>query len=109
MTIMTDIEIGDHVVCINGKFLPSIAKLFDSLPKEGVHYVVRDVLLGVHHPSQEGSVRILLVGLVNPSPNGKALNERGFDARRFRKLDQLKAIAETDEKISHPRKEKVLV
>ena len=85
-----NIEVGNHVVCVDDKVAPEILSLFYYWPRKGEHYVVRDVLIGVHHPAKEGSVRLLLCGMVNPSPNGKASCERGYDARRFVKLDEFK-------------------
>jgi len=85
-----NIESGNHVVCVLDDVLPEIKALFKYWPKKGEHYVVRDVLIGVHHPAKEGSVRLLLVGMVNPSPNGKPSCERGYDAIRFVKLDEVK-------------------
>lgn len=87
---MSNIDANDVVKCIDDSVLPEILSLFYYWPRKGEHYVVRDVLIGVHHPKKEGSVRLLLVGLVNPSPNGKPSCERGYDARRFVKLDELK-------------------
>lgn len=87
---MADIETGSHVLCVADEALPEIRALFRHWPVKGEHYVVRDVLIGVHHPKIEGSVRLLLVGMKNDSPNGNAMNERGYNVRRFRKLEQVK-------------------
>lgn len=84
-------EIGAHVVCIDDKFHPSIARHYTMLPKEGVTYVIRDVRIGIRlHPKTEGDISLLLVGLNNPKANSRAALERGFSSSRFRLLDELK-------------------
>lgn len=93
---MNDIEIGSHVICVDDKALPEIKSLFRHWPVKGEHYVVRDVLLGVHHPKIEGSIRLLLVGLKNDSPRNP-MNELGYDVRRFRKLEQVKVAVKAVE------------
>lgn len=79
---------GDHVVCVDGKFEPGIAKLYTALPVEGQSYVVRDIRLGIEPDCRTGTVSVLLVGLVNPPANSRAALERGFKPERFRPLDQ---------------------
>lgn len=89
-------EIGDKVVCIDGKFPLGVAKLYTALPKEGVTYVVREVNLGVRLDCKTGDLSVLLVGLVNPlNENTRAKKERGFSATRFRKLEELKDLMKT--------------
>lgn len=85
-----NLETGNHVLCIDDYFAPMIKTLMKQRPVKGQSYVIRDVLLGVIHPERVGDVRVLLIGVVNDSPNGKALCERGFRSSRFRKLDELK-------------------
>lgn len=55
--------VGKRVTCINDQFDPEIAKLFQTLPKEGVTYTVRDAfktrngpayhLQEIHNPKVE--------------------------------------------------------
>lgn len=87
-------EPNDKVVCIDDQFLPFIKRLYKALPSKGRTYVVRDVLMGFEPVSRKGerpkgAVRLLLVGLVNPPATGTTM-ERGFNAERFRKLDEIR-------------------
>jgi hypothetical protein len=82
---------GDHVICINGRFHPTVAQFFTALPKEGHSYVIRDMRLGCRMDMKTGDVSLTLVGLVNPKADSKANLERGFSIERFRKLEELKA------------------
>ena len=87
-------KIHDKVVCIDGKFEPQVAALFQQLPIEGKTYVVRSVHLGLtpREPgkSRQSKTKLLLVGIVNPNANdGK---EHGFNAERFRKLDRKSVV-----------------
>ncbi|MEI6731148.1 MAG: hypothetical protein WCK90_00555 [archaeon] len=87
---MSNIEQGDHVVCIDDKFKPQVAELYTALPKEGFSYVVREVRLGIRADCKTGDLSLLLVGLVNPKADSRSKLERGFSETRFRKLDELK-------------------
>lgn len=90
-------NIGDKVVCIDDWFAPEIAQLYTALPVEGQTYVVRAIHSGRH--LDDGQPRdcivILLVGLVNPSPELAGGKERGFKSERFRKLDELQSETKT--------------
>ena len=100
---MSDIEVGNHVICIDGKFRPDIIALYDALPVENQQYVVRDVLLGqTPMPKSEGTARILLVGMRNPEVRPGV--ERGFDARRFRKPEEIKSSEQIEDEIKQPFK-----
>lgn len=83
---------GQHVVCIDDFFAPEIAALYDALPVEGHQYVIREVHEGnsLDDGRPEKVVALLLVGLVNPSPSKPGAKERGFNAKRFRPLEELK-------------------
>lgn len=85
-------EIGEKVVCVDDKFEGWVRKLYTALPRAGATYVIRDVRLGVAHRrgKREGAASVLLVGLVNPTADSKAALERGFNAERFRPLDEMK-------------------
>ena len=85
-------HIGQKVVCIDGKFPDTIKRLLTQLPIEGQTYVVRKVHLGlsVWKPNQprQSKVKLLLIGIVNhKAKDGK---EHGFNAERFRSLEELK-------------------
>lgn len=90
-----NIESNDRVVCIDDRFDPSIIPLYTALPVKDRVYVVRDVILGAtpNLPKQksEGAVRLLLVGLNNPESRPGI--ERGFNAERFRKLEEVQMEA----------------
>lgn len=86
-------DVNDSAVCVDGQFDEAIARLYTALPQEGRTYRVRDVLIGFRHGDggRQPTVRLLLVGLVNPRAGESATTERGFDERRFRKPDELVA------------------
>lgn len=89
-------EVGDKVVCIDGRFPMMVAKLYTALPTEGETYVVRAINLGVRLDCKTGDLSVLLVGLVNPVNEGtRAKKERGFSETRFRKLEELKGLTKT--------------
>jgi len=75
------------VVCVDGKFPLGIEKLYTALPKEGVTYVIRDVQLGVNWKAEPGEVCLYLIGLENPKSTTAPYPERGFNAERFRPLE----------------------
>lgn len=97
-------DVGDRVVCVDGKFHPAIAALYTALPKEGQTYVVRDARIGAR-PDGQGDVSLLLVGLVNPKANSRAALERGFSESRFRKPGEAKR--ETENPAAEPEVETV--
>jgi len=84
---------GQKVVCIDDKFLPHIAQLYTELPVEGRTYVIRGVTVGVTHTETreriEGEICVYLVGISNPKSNSPPFRERGFNAMRFRSLDEM--------------------
>ena len=75
------------MVCVDGKFPLGIEKLYTALPKEGVTYVIRDVQLGVNWKAEPGEVCLYLIGLENPKSTTAPYPERGFNAERFRPLE----------------------
>jgi len=87
-------EIGQKVVCVDGKFPDSVLQIYLQLPIEDKVYVGRDVRPGVNedvllmdmHVKHEPS--LLLIGLYNPC-NNRGI-EAGFSATRFRSLEELK-------------------
>jgi hypothetical protein len=95
--------VGQKVVCIDDKFVQAIAKLYFMLPKGGVTYVIRDLVIGQHQPGGQGDVCVLLIGLVNPKANSHAAKERGFSETRFRALDELKEANREEKQASTPK------
>ena len=79
--------VGQKIVCINDEFSEAIKKLYVSLPKAGVTYVVRNVELGANHLGEAGEVCVHLVGMHNPKGTVSPHRERGFNAERFRPLE----------------------
>ena len=77
-------DAGDHVICVDSNFHPSITPLYTSLPMKGCEYVIRDVRLGITPDCRNGAVSVLLVGVNNPLAKSRSELERGFDERRFK-------------------------
>ena len=82
------LEIGQHVVCINGTFSVAVATLYTALPAKVGKYVIRDIRIGIQPDCKTGDVSVLLVGLVNPKADSHLALERGFQAGRFQPLDE---------------------
>lgn len=106
-------EIGKKVVCVDDQFEDWVLKLYTALPKKDAVYVIRDVRIGVAFAggARTGAVSVLLVGMVNPLADSKAKLERGFNAERFRILEEIQqenAEAAEDEKLTEEFIQKVL-
>jgi hypothetical protein len=85
--------VGQKVVCVNDRFDPDIAKFYIALPKKDVVYVIREVKIGVSPAGSPGEVCIYLIALNNPRSNEPPFPERGFNAERFRPLDEVQEEA----------------
>ncbi|NJK91512.1 MAG: hypothetical protein HC904_06625 [Blastochloris sp.] len=102
---------GQKVVCVDDKFPLGIEKFYTALPKQGITYVIRDVTLGVNMKGEEGEVCLYLIGLENPKSTTPPFPERGFNAERFRPLEddrlkeseRIEAEAEQDEELEEVR------
>jgi hypothetical protein len=96
-------QVGKQVVCINDTFTDQIRAIYHELPVKGVTYTIRETSLGreklAHFKggkivpggaSEESvTVRLLLKELSNPpDPMHTGENELGFNAERFRELDE---------------------
>lgn len=87
-------NINDKVVLVNEAWPPGAEKLYAQFPIKDKVYVVRDVFPAtsldplVMDYRREISECLLLVGVVNPSADRPGGKERGFDSKRFRKLDE---------------------
>ena len=86
--------VGQKVVCVDGKFPLGIEQFYVALPKEGETYTVRSVCVGVNWKGEAGEVAIHLVELINPRSDKPPYPERGFNAERFRPLEEM---TETEE------------
>ena len=80
---------GQKVVCIDDKFPLEVSKFYIALPQEGKVYVIRNVELGCNWKGEAGEVCLLLIGLHNPKSSTPPFRERGFNAERFRPLEEL--------------------
>lgn len=85
--------VGQKVICIDDVFPIGIEKFYTALPKKDAIYVIRNVVLGCNYRCEPGEVCLLLVGLVNPRSKTPPYPENGFNAERFRPLDEMKAEA----------------
>lgn len=99
--------VGQKVVCVDGKFPEAIRGHYTALPVEGVVYVVRAVKVGVNWQSEPGEVCVYLVGLSNPCSNRPPFPERGFNAERFRPLEECQEEAGRQEAGGRRQKEEV--
>lgn len=85
-------EAGQKVMCIDDKFTPAVLRLLVQVPVKDKVYVVRDVKIGfapIKRGKREGAVRLMLIGLSNP--NADDGQEHGFNAERFRPLEEVKS------------------
>ena len=79
-------EPGEVVVCVDGSFPEGIHDIYNSLPREGATYTVRDVVPGINW-DLSNTCTVYLAELVN-LPNEKG-TEPGFAPHRFRRPDEL--------------------
>lgn len=92
-------EPGEFVVCVDDKFHPEIAYLYQALPVKNRVYTVRECTMGRTDPASNGkgawetaTFQLLLVELVNgmdPSTASGCQEELGFKPERFVPLDQI--------------------
>jgi hypothetical protein len=82
-------QVGQKVVCINDQFDAGIFQFYTALPKKDVVYVIREVKVGVNLKGEMGEICVYLIGLVNPKSTQPPFPERGFNAERFRPLEEL--------------------
>lgn len=81
-------DLGQKVVCVDASYYPHVRGLYDSWIKHGKAYVIRDIRLGIEPDCRTGAVSVLLEGIVNPPSEGRSKIERGFNAERFRALEE---------------------
>lgn len=80
--------VGQRVVCVDDKFPDGIGQIYDELPVEGEVYRIRDVVLGINYKGEPGEVCLYLEELNNPLSKTPPHPERGFNAERFRPLEE---------------------
>jgi len=89
---------GDKVVLVDDNWPPNMEASYDHWPKKGPAYVVRDVFVGTNMDAltmdmrREDCLAITLIGVVNPKPPYVGAHERGFAARRFRKIEEKSVV-----------------
>ncbi len=108
-------KVGAKVVCVDDVFPAAIKEFYLALPVKGAIYTVREVSLGreklaivkdgkiVPNGASEESVtvRILLHELVNPlDPFNGNRAELGFNAERFREVEEEHAEEHREETIA---------
>jgi len=86
------VMVGQKVVCVDDRFPAGIERFYTALPKKDVVYVIRGVSIGVNWKMEPGEVCLHLIGLMNPRSERPPFPERGFNAERFRPLDEASAI-----------------
>jgi hypothetical protein len=81
--------VGQKVVCVDDKFPLEVNKFYVALPKAGKTYTIRSVTVGVNWKGEPGEVCVHLREIINPKSSTPPYPERGFNAERFRPLDEL--------------------
>lgn len=87
--------VGQRVICCDDKAPMWIRQLYTQWIQEGVTYTVRDLAVGVSFPDEEGGkpvegeICVYLVGVSNPKSLKEPFRERGFNAMRFKPLQEL--------------------
>ena len=95
-----DYDVGDKVVCVDGKFFEGAKRIYKELPVELQTYVVRELRVGValepllRKKVRTGEVSVLLVGVTNPPQGGRSKVEPGFAHWRFVKLEEFQGFAD---------------
>ena len=107
-------KVGARVVCVDDVFPGAIREFYTALPVKGRVYTVREVSLGreklavvkdgkivPNGASDAGvTVRILLHELVNPLDPFHGRAELGFNAERFREIEEEHAEEAREEALS---------
>jgi hypothetical protein len=90
-------QVGNKVVCIDDTFHPVVHASYFQLPRIDETYTIRAVYIGrgVETPHEIG---LLLEELSNPlqTLKGGATAELGFNAERFRLLDEMQVSRELE-------------
>ena len=94
-------DVGEKVVCVDGKFPDRIKKLYTDLPKENQVYVVRDIVAGQNY-NLSATIAVLLIGMTGQINQHGV--ENGFSSHRFRRLDEIKKINKAKKSQKQPTK-----
>ena len=82
-------KVGQKVVCVDDAAPAYLRQYYTAWIKKGTVYVIRGVILGVDYQSSNpGEVGVYLLGLHNPKSNVPPFPERGFNAQRFRPIEE---------------------
>jgi hypothetical protein len=82
-------KVGQKVVCVDDAAPAYLRQYYTAWIKKGTVYVIRGVFLGVDYQSSSpGEVGVYLLGLHNPKSNVPPYPERGFNAQRFRPIEE---------------------
>jgi hypothetical protein len=79
---------GSRVVCTDDVFLPEVAACYIKLPVKGRCYTIRNMCVGVNWKNEPGEVCVHLAEIVNPRSSTPPFPERGFNAERFRDIEE---------------------
>jgi hypothetical protein len=86
------VKVGQKVVCIDDAAPFRLRAHYSAWIKKGTTYVIRGVFLGVDYQSASaGEVGLYLLGLHNPRSHTPPFPERGFNAQRFRPIEEAPA------------------
>jgi len=98
--LAADMKVGQKVVCIDDAAPPHLRQFYTTWIKKGTVYVVRGVFLGVDYRSANpGEVGVYLLGIHNPLSNVPPFPERGFNAQRFRPIEEKPAQVRQEEEV----------
>lgn len=92
--------VGQKVVCVDDRFPDSIKALYWEFPVKDRVYVIRAVSMGYAPDTHADEIRVLLVGIKNPCANKPPFPERGFNAERFRTLEEMKISSKKEMEFS---------
>lgn len=91
-------QAGQKVMLVDDNWPAGVEDLYDQLPRKDIPCVIRSVHLATNLDAlrmdlrREECLMLLLVGVNNPPSGSNPMAvERGFAARRFRLLDEMKA------------------
>lgn len=80
---------GQRVTCINDVFPDWIIPFYDELPRKGNTYTIRSIGVGINHQGEEGEICVYLNEIKNGLMPNPPHPEFGFNAERFRPIDEL--------------------
>lgn len=100
--------VGQKVICVDDTFPPIVAKFYVALPVKNKTYVIRAVMIGINLRGESGEVCVYLKDMHNPKSATPPFPERGFNAERFRPLEELPDESVAESQWAETEKELVL-